>query len=142
MCTIRERLSNIFFYSDLHATRATLSIAELLWAVSLLWPGDTFVRPTYTEMAHVMSEEAWGFIFLLSCITQAGIVLKGDYHSRFATYFAGWNSGLWLFVCYSMYISVYPPPAAISGEAALAFAATWIWARSGFKVKGRRSVDY
>ena len=141
MSNLFTRLVAIFFYSDLHATRFTLSIAEAIWAVTLLWDGDTFGRPTYIQMSQVMSENAWGFVFLISSVTQASILVRGNYHSRFATYFAGWNCALWLYVTISMYMSVTPPPAAISGEAALALAAGWIWIRSGRIIHGRRSSD-
>ena len=141
MSNLFTRLVAIFFYSDLHATRFTLSIAEAIWAMTLLWDGDTFSRPTYMQMSQVMSENAWGFVFLISSVTQASILVRGDYHSRFATYFAGWNCALWLYVTISMYMSVTPPPAAISGEAALALAAGWIWIRSGHIINGRRSSD-
>ncbi len=134
-----DRIVALIFFSDLHATRFTLGLAETIWAITLLWEGDTFTRPTYTQMSHVMTEEAWGFVFILSAVTQFGIVLKGDYHSRFATYFAGWNAALWMFVTISMYMSVSPPPAAISGEAALTFAAAWVWIRSGYV---QRSNNY
>lgn len=141
MSNLFTRLVAIFFYSDLHANRFTLSIAEAIWAVTLLWDGNTFDRPTYMQMSQVMSENAWGFVFLISSVTQASILIIGDYHSRFATYFAGWNCALWLYVTISMYTSVAPPPAAISGEAALALAAGWIWIRSGHIINGRRSSD-
>lgn len=141
MSNLFTRLVSIFFYSDLHATRFTLSTAELIWAITLLWDGDTFGRPTYSQMSTVMPENAWGFIFLISGITQLSILIRGDFHSRFSTYFAGWNAALWLYVTISMYMSVFPPPAAISGEAALALAAGWIWIRSGHIVCGRRSSD-
>ena len=141
MSNLFTRLVAIFFYSDLHATRFTLSIAEAIWALTLLWDGNTFDRPTYMQMSQVMSENAWGFVFLISSVTQASILIIGDYHSRFATYFAGWNCALWLYVTISMYTSVTPPPAAISGEAALALAAGWIWIRSGHIINGRRSSD-
>jgi hypothetical protein len=137
-----DRFLSIIFYSDLHGVRFLLGLAEMLWALTLLWPGETFGRPTYQAMSHVMEENAWGLIFLVSGITQFSILYKGDYHSRFATYFAGWNMALWLYVVTSTYISVSPPPAAISGEAALAIGAGWIWIRSGYTTTGRRSSDY
>jgi hypothetical protein len=137
-----DKILSIVFFSDLHGVRFTLGLAELIWAITLLWPGETFGRPTYTVMAHVMSENAWGLVFLMSALTQFGILFKGDYHSRFATYFAGWNLALWLYVVISMYLSVSPPPAAISGEAALVLSAGWVWIRSGYEVKGRRASDY
>lgn len=136
------RLIKIVFYSDLHATRLILAFAEALWAMTLLWPGQTFGRPTYLVMSRILPEEAWGLIFALSAITQLSIVIRCDYHSTFATLFAGWNSILWSFVVAAMYMSVSPPPAAISGETALALAAGWVWVRSGLKLRGTRSGDY
>ena len=141
MSNFCTRLISIFFYSDLHATRFTLAAAEFIWSITLLWDGNTFGRPTYSQMSTVMSENAWGLVFLISAITQMGILVRGDFHSRFATYFAGWNAALWLYVTISMYMSVFPPPAAISGGAALALAAGWIWIRSGHIIRGRRSTD-
>lgn len=136
------RLIKIIFYSDLHATRLILSFAEALWAATLLWPGSTFGRPTYLVMGRVMPEEAWGLIFALSAVTQLSIVIRCDYHSTFATLFAGWNSVLWSFVVVAMYMSVTPPPAAISGETALAMAAGWVWVRSGLRLDGGRAGDH
>lgn len=136
------RAIRILFYSDLHATRFTLGLAELIWAFTLLWPGDTFGRPTYTIMASVMHENAWGLLFLVTAIMQFTILLRGDYHSRFSCYFAAWNMCFWGYTVMSMYFSVSPPPAAISGEAALAVAAGWVWVRSGYVSGGRRSTDY
>ena len=142
MTNIHTKLLKLAFYSDLHATRFTLGLAELIWSITLLWQGETFGRPTYTVMAHVMSEDAWGLVFLMSSFLQFAILLRGEYHDKFACYFAAWNSALWLFVTTSMYMSVSPPPAAISGEAALAFAAAWVWVRSGYSSKGKRANDY
>ena len=96
------RALKVAMFSDLHATRFTLGFAELLWAITLLWPGDTFGRPTYTIMAKMWSEETWGVIFLLSSITQFSILMSMRYHDRFSVIFAGWNAALWIFVVLSM----------------------------------------
>jgi hypothetical protein len=122
-------LSRALWDSDLVATRVSLAIGELLWAVMLLWPGETFDRPTYLVMSHVMMEEAWGLILLLSSATQITIVMGEYFHTGWARLFAGWNAVLWGFLCASMVLSVSPPPAAIGGEFALAFAALWVWMR-------------
>lgn len=124
-----DRLAEVLFDTDMVGVRVTLAIAEFLWAAMLLWPGDTFDRPTYTLMARVMSETLWGFTFLLTAWAQWSLVMIGDFQCRFARVFAAWNSTLWVFVCGSMYFSVYPPPAAISGESALALGASWIFLR-------------
>ena len=132
-----NNLSRALWDSDLIASRITLAIAEFAWAVMLLWPGNTFDRPTYTHMAMIFNEEVWGVLFLLSCVTQVTIVLTDDLCSRFARYFAGWNAVLWLYVgVVSPLMSVYPPPAAMGGEMAVAISAMWIWLRPYFLAEG------
>lgn len=142
MSKSKMRILSIIFQSDLHGVRATLGIAEIIWFIALIWPGSTFDRPTYTVMSHILTEESWAIIFLFSGLTQLSILYRMDFHSRFSTYFAGWNFALWLYIVISMYISITPPPAAISGELALAFAASWVWIRSGHPAIGRRVCDY
>ena len=124
-----QGMSRALWDSDLVATRVSLAIGEFLWAVMLLWPGETFDRPTYKVMSHVMTEEAWGVVLLLSSATQITIVAGEYFHCGLARAFAGWNAMLWGFLCVSMLMSVSPPPAAIGGELALAFAAFWVWVR-------------
>lgn len=131
-------LSRLIWDTDLIATRFLLALAEMLWAFMLLWPGETFSRPTYTNMATLMNEHAWAIVFACSAITQITIILMNDYHSRFARYFAGWNGVLWVYVVVSMLLSVYPPPAAIAGEIALSVVAIWIWVRPYILAEGYR----
>ena len=76
-----------------------------------------------------MSESLWGLLFALTAWTQWSLVIIGDFRCAFVRYFAAWNATLWLTVTATMYLSVYPPPAAISGETALALAACWIFTR-------------
>lgn len=124
-----DRFGEVVFDSDMVGVRCVLALAEFVWAVTLLWPGDTFGRPTYQLMSVFGREEWWGFVFLLTAWGQWQIVMLGDFSCKFARYFAGWDATLWAFVCISMYFSVYPPPAAISGESALTLAACWILVR-------------
>jgi len=131
-----NNLSKALWDSDLIASRISLALSEFFWAVMLLWPGDTFTRPTYALMHKAANEEVWGILFLASAVTQMSIVLMDDMHSRFARYFAGWNAALWTYVVTSMLISVQPPPAAIGGEIALALIAVWIWARPNILAHG------
>lgn len=129
MNRIVDPLSRAIFDSDLISTRLTLALAEALWCLMLLWPGDTFDRPTYSLMADAAPEMVWALIFGITSILQFAIVLQDDFHSAWPRVFATWNAGLWAFVVGSMMLSVHPPPAAIGGEAALVVAALWIWAR-------------
>lgn len=134
--TVIPAMSRALFDSDLISTRLILGVAEMLWAIMLIWPGDTFSRPTYHLMSHVMREEAWALVFLLSSITQIAIVVQETFHTPFARYFAGWNAVLWAFTVVSMVFSVYPPPAAIAGEITLAAAALWIFVRPYLIMEG------
>ena len=126
---VTNKISAAIFDSDLIASRILLGLAEALWAITLWWPGETFGRQTYEGLANIMHEDAWGLVFALSAATQLSIVAFGHYHHTYARIFAAWNSVLWFYICASMLISVYPPPAAISGEIVLAVAAAWIWLR-------------
>ncbi len=134
------RLYEIARYSDLTATRTMLAIAELLWAITLFMPGNTFDRPTYKILSNIAPETAWAFAFLLMGLVQSYILLRAEYHDRLAVWFAATNMSFWTFVCIAMILSVSPFPAAISGEIALAFGSSWVFVRSGKKM-GRRHGD-
>lgn len=131
-------ISSTIFDTELVGIRLCLAISSALWALLLFWPGESFTRPTYLGMAHVMREEAWALIFMVDAVMQATIVLQRDFHSRFARYFAGFNTVLWTFVVVSMLLSVYPPPAAISAEITMAVFAFWIWVRPFILAQGYR----
>lgn len=136
-----SRFKGIALFGNMHSARFILALAESIWFATLIWPGDTFDRPTYQLMSAIASEAAWSAIFAFTALAQWYILFSGRYHDRFSVVFAAYNSILWWWVCISMYLSVYPPPAAISGELALAFAATWVFVRSGITKPGRRFDD-
>ena len=138
---VSRRFLTLFRHSDLHGTRFLLGLAEFGWAIALLWPGSTFGRPTYHGMQALMSEDVWGALFLLTGFIQWRLLFTCEYHSKRAIVFAAYNSALWLFCVLSMYLSVYPPPAAISGETALCLGACWIFVRSGEYKHERRSAE-
>jgi hypothetical protein len=135
---MRANIHHLIYSSDLYATRAMLGFAELVWALALFWPGETFDRPTYKIMAQVASESTWAAAFLVTGLLQWGILLSGRYHDRLVLVFACWNSALWTFSTIAMYLSVYPPPAAISGELAMAVGACWVLVRTGLPAGDRR----
>ena len=141
MKTCLRRFKYIALFGNMHSARFTLAMAETIWGITLLWPGDTFDRPTYSLMSLVASENVWGLVFLATALIQWAVLFSGKYHDRFAVVFASWNASLWWFTITSMYMSIYPPPAAISGELALALAATWVFIRSGITKPGRRFDD-
>ena len=136
MNKLMHSATKALFDSDLVASRLIIALAEWFWFALLMWPGDTMSRPTYHVMSHVMAEHAWAFVFLLSAVAQTSIVMTQSYHSLFARMFSGFNAALWTFVVISMLLSVTPPPAAISGEIALALASIWIWLRPHIIIGG------
>lgn len=81
-------------------------------------------------------------IFGITSAIQFAIVLKSAFHKPWARVFATWNAGLWVSIVGAMLLSVYPPPAAIGGEIALAVAALWIWARPLLIEIGERKHGY
>ena len=131
-------ICHAIFDTEMVATRFVLALSSAIWALLLWWPGETFGRPTYNGMAHVMREEAWAFVFLIDAMLQMTIILQQDFHSRFARYFSSANAALWVFVVGSMLLSVYPPPAAISAEIVMAVCAVWIWIRPYVLAQGYR----
>jgi hypothetical protein len=138
-----DAVAAALFDSDMIAARLTLATAELFWGIMLFWVGETFSRPTYHIMAHLMPEECWASVFIISCVLQTTIVLRDNYDDLWPKYFAGFNAALWCFVVISMLLSIYPPPAAVGGEIALSIVATWIFARpfvlaEGYKRATRR----
>lgn len=123
------RLAEVLFDTDLVGVRLVLAGAEIIWAITLLWPGSVFAHETYSMLKCVMPEYLWGLLFAGTAWVQWSLIVIGDFRCMFARVFAAWNSVLWLSVVVGMYLSTYPPPAAISGETALALAALWIFLR-------------
>lgn len=126
---IVSSLSRALFDTKMVTARIMLALSEFLWGALLLWPGDTFGRPTYHYMSTVMPEVCWGMVFFATGFVQMAIVVSEEFHSPIARYFAAYNAVLWVYIVGSMLCSVYPPPAAISAEIVMAAAAAWIWFR-------------
>ena len=133
-----DGMSRALFDSDLIASRLALSLAEALWAIMLFWPGDTFGRPTYSEMAKLAPELVWATAFGVSAVLQICIVIYRQCEHTWAQLFACWNAALWCGSVVLMLKGVYPPPAAIGGEVALAVSALWIAIRPSILQKGER----
>ena len=133
-----DGMSCALFDSDLIATRLALFLAEALWAIMLFWPGDTFERPAYSEMAKVAPELFWATAFGISAVLQICIVIYRQCHKPWAHAFACWNAALWCASVGLMFVGVYPPPAAIGGEVALTVSALWIAIRPAILQKGER----
>jgi hypothetical protein len=138
---IIDNLSALLWDDKMIGTRFTLAISEFIWGVTLIVWGaahNLFQRPTYKYMDMLGNEYGWGVVFLLSSALQMTIVLSNDLHSRFAHYFASVNAVLWVVSIGGCFLSVYPPPSAMSGELALTAAAIWIAIRPAILNRGVR----
>ena len=126
---IPRRYLHILFRSDLEATRLMLAWGAIFWAIMLIWPGDTFDRPTYTLMGRYASESIWATAFMVQGLIMMHSLLCG--HKSRITLVADAVLGciLWTVSCMCMLASVYPPPAAISAEICAAVASWWILVR-------------
>lgn len=139
MNEINNKLLRILFYADLNPLRVILAISELMWAISLIWPGSTMSREAYRVLWSIWPyDEAWGVLFLFTGVSQLYIVLSNCLHTKCARMFAGYNAALWAFVSTSMYIGIYPPPAGTSSGVAMAAASAWVFVRTGWIPQGGR----
>jgi hypothetical protein len=134
--TIAARhITHIIFFSDLHAIRFVLFVAELIWSLSLFFHSTSFDRQIYSIMAEIAPEMAWALLFGGSAMIQLFFMLTQNYFSREAQVFAGWNAAFWILVVISMYNSMVPPPSGLAGEIALTLGACWVFVRSGYKTR-------
>ena len=134
-----DRFKTILFAADLKFARAALAWASLLWCLMLLWPGDTFQRPTYELMGKYAPEWVWATSFGIHGIYSL-INLSRDKIRQTVDWVVEGMLGcvLWTSSCFFMLFSVYPPPAAISAEIVSAFTSWVILAR--YPIPGRGDV--
>lgn len=130
-----KHIIHIVFFSDLHAIRFVLFVAELIWSISLFFHTASFDRTIYRIMAEIAPEMAWAVLFGGSALIQLFFIVTQNYFSREAQVFAGWNAAFWLLIIISMYNSMVPPPSGLAGEIALTLGACWVFVRSGYKTR-------
>lgn len=114
---VKRRVHHLLFSpSPLELAQLCTVWAGYLWTVMLLWPGETMSRPTYRIMAELTNDYGWAVIFFTVSSIQA-------FRLAFCLSAGRWNNlihllypAIWTFTTASMLLSVYPPPAAISGE--------------------------
>jgi hypothetical protein len=132
---IWHAVSRLVWDTDLVASRFILAMAEFIWAIMLLLPGDTFPKNEVPHLA-IFPEYVWGFIFLFSGLVQTGIILYEHMRSGFAKMFALFNAVLWVYLVLSILIDSYPPVVGIAGEITLMLTALWIWIRPYILAEG------
>lgn len=66
-----SRLWSLIAYSDTTPTRFMLALAATLWAIGLMWPGDSLERPGYLYMRWIVGDNAefkWGLFWTLHAV--------------------------------------------------------------------------
>lgn len=124
-----KNMQHILLYSDTYGVRLCLAFASLIWAVLLLWNGDTFVRETYSVMRQFAPEEVWGIAFLVHSLGTFYSLFWEEESSKVFVVDAVLGCVLFTTSAVSMLVAVYPPPAAISSEIVAAMASWWVFVR-------------
>lgn len=146
--SVREKLHDLAFETDLKAVRFTLSLGAIFIGLGFAWPAPIFPsteqiaagagRHTYALMAQIAPEWVWSAAFL----AQGSVMLwslVSDYRSRFLLWAdAAFGVILWsvaIGACYLAYwrgfgrIMEYRPPAIMGGEVAAVLAQWWVFVR-------------
>ena len=138
-------LRNMFWGTDIRPAQIMLGLSSLLWALMLVYPGNTFERQTYAVMAVLGSEYAWAAAFALVGVSQlynSFISVLPEIPAWFSKFDTFLCFVVWATAACSILIAQHPPPAAIAGEIVMAFAAFWVFVRQDLPVlKARRSSD-
>lgn len=134
--TVLLNLIQLLFFSDLLAARFSVGLAGILHSICLLWPGVKTNYDFYSVMFRVMPHEVWALIFFMVGMIQWSFIFKDEFvGTTIDNFFSAFQASLWTFVCFAIYLSVYPPPVAIVGEIIIAWLAFWIWVRTGIDSK-------
>lgn len=148
---IKNRLKHLLWSSDMEATRFTLSIAAMMWALFLGWPGELFPTPdeidvgrgrmTYAIMAQIMSENSWAFLWLVQGVAMMYSLLTGHRNCLMMAIDAILGVILWTICVGSSFLVYWPhadfwtavitykPPAAMAGEVGMIAASWWVLVR-------------
>lgn len=140
---IKDKALLIFVFSDLHATKATLVIAELSRSIGLFCDSHTFDRMPYAiEKYLIPNEHIWATFWLALAAGRFYILATGKYHTHFAIFFNGISFLFWMFTTTSIYLSVSSTPSSAGSSIALTCAALWVYVRTGWIPEGmRRKYD-
>jgi hypothetical protein len=135
----------------MEATRFTLGIAAMMWALFLGWPGDLFPthdeidagrgRMTYAIMAAIMSENAWAVLWGIQGGAMLWSLLTGYRNCLMMVVDAMLGVMLWTICVGSAFlvywpnadfltaVTIYKPPAAMAGEVGMIAASWWVLVR-------------
>lgn len=129
-----QRLIWIARYGNTSPATIASMAAAFLWAICLLFPGDTIARPTYKHMGEVASEQTWIFIFMSIGFAQAWRVVSRNDGATRRLYYLELSIKMiaalvWTYVAIACLIAQYPPAAAMSDCVVIAAGCWWDFAR-------------
>ena len=145
------RIRYLLWCSDLEATRFTLGMSAILWAILLAWPGELFPTPdeinafrgrmTYALMAQIADEEVWAALWALQGSVMLYSLFTGHRNCLLMGADAMLGCALWSFCVFSAFLVYWPhadfltalmtykPPAAMAGEIMMVAASWWVLVR-------------
>ena len=148
---LARRFSYLLWRSDLEATRFTLAMGAIMWAILLAWPGELFPAPheiaqfkgrmTYAIMAQVMDESKWAILWFIQGSVMLFSLFVGIRNCFMLVVDAMLGVALWTFCVISAFVVYWPhaaffeavmeysPPAAMAGELWLVAASWWVLVR-------------
>lgn len=145
---ITRKIKRILIHDRMDITRLGLVMGSALWGLQLVFAADIFPtaaqmaagtgRATYYIMATIAPDYIWGWLFLFQSMYAAYTLFSGARNRASLLMDAVLGCLLWTgstVACYMAYwpmhlpfldaLHAYPPPAAMSGEAVMAFYSWW-----------------
>lgn len=120
-----SKLVDVIVFSDMRGVRLLLAWGSIFWGVLLLWPGETFSRPTYALMAKFAPEVVWGLAFLFQGAVMMYSLITQRHGKPIFIMDCMLGCALWVIATVACFASVSPPPAAMSAELVATFASFW-----------------
>lgn len=128
-----SRLLWLILYGETLVPRCILSIVAAIWAVLLFLPGETFIRPAYSLMAVVASENSWAWAWIIYAVASTWRTFSETKHRTVITLIVN-GFGLVLYATTTACIllsRLWPAPAAMAGDFGMSLVALWLFMRSG-----------
>ena len=121
-------------YGDTSPATIGSMVSAFLWAICLMFPGDTIARPTYRHMGEIATEGVWVVVFLVIGFSQAWRTCKNKISSSKKSYYTElmikmFAALVWTYVAIACLIAQYPPAAAMSDCIVIAAGCWWDFTR-------------
>jgi hypothetical protein len=131
-----SRIRRIMVFSDSHATRFTLALAEVMMSYNFLFDHRSLQFQALERLGY---DWTWGGIMVVTTLLQIRFLLKGKYHGKDAAWFAAWDALWWIFLTSAVFSMKDGMPAT---QLAIAASSAWVFVSSGFTAYGKRGTDY